>query len=87
MRNRSPLHEHKQSLRTLSVQLSLQMIQVHDLLTDPVVQSVTRFSGQATLPCYDTGSAWFTRTPAENQKEKTVEPSVGVMSLPEKKCC
>ena len=35
-------HEHKQSLRTLFVQLSLQMIQVHALLTDPVVQSVTR---------------------------------------------
>ena len=61
------------------------MIQVYDLLTDPVVQSGTRFFGPATVPCYDTVFcssviAWFTVSPTENHKE-TVEPSVEVMSL------
>ena len=86
-------HEHKQSLRTLFVQVSLQMIHVYDLLTDPVVQTVTRFFRPAVLPCYDTVSCsavmvWFTLSPTEDQEEETVEPSVEVtLSLSEKRCC
>jgi len=82
-------HEHKQSLRTFFVSVSLQMIQVYDLLTDPVVQSVTRFFRPAALPCYDTVFCsavigWFTVCPTENHEEETVEVT---LSLSEKRCC
>ena len=81
--------EHKQSLRTLFVPLSLQMIQVYALLTDPVVQRVTRLFRPAVLPCYDTVScspviAWSNVSPTENHEEETVEVS---LSLSEKRCC
>ena len=65
------------------------MIQVYALLTDPVVQSVTRFFRPAVLPCYDTVScsaviAWFNVSPTENHEEETVEVS---LSLSEKRFC
>ncbi|CAL8292956.1 unnamed protein product [Arctogadus glacialis] len=47
------MEERRQQENRNMFQQFLQMIQVYDLLTDPVVQYVTQFFGPAVVPCYD----------------------------------